>query len=481
MPDVYPDELGIGVIYTPAIARALDLCLIDVIEIEPQMFWSATGDPDNPVGIDFDLFSQLRAAPQHKLVHSVTLPVGNSRPHEPRDLERLAQCVAALGPPYTSEHLSFNRFGAETGDEWTGFLLPSKQDENGVEIAALRIDEMRRAVGTPVAFETNVNYLRRQPDEMSDGRFVRRVAETADCGILLDLHNLLTNERNGRDGLKAVFAEIPRERVWEIHLAGGMRYRDYWLDSHSGHIENELFDAAREVVDACPNLRAIIFEIMPQYIDANSGEGLQEDVRRMRSLWSARKRSRSAGLGARPVIRDKTLSAPNVAAARRREETLGALAQGKKPDDPERAIADDPAAALYADLVASMREGVLYEASPFLLRLLLAALGRAATLNLISAYRATLPPQLFGGEETRGFLRYVRTLGLETPYLSAVLDLEEALNAVQMTGEARVVLFGYDPAVLLSALAENRLPPLLAREGHEILVSLQGLEFRNSS
>src|SRR5262249_4866392 len=160
-------------------------------------------------------------------------------PHDPAALERLRESIDALGSPYASEHLSFNRFDAGDERRWTGFFLPAKQDKHGVQTAAARIDEMRRAVGVPIAFETGVNYLRPQPDEMSDGCYFRSVAEAADCGIVLDLHNLLTNERNGRASIKTVFDEIPRERVWEIHLAGGMQYRGYWLDSHSGCIEEE--------------------------------------------------------------------------------------------------------------------------------------------------------------------------------------------------------------------------------------------------
>lgn len=144
-----------------------------------------------------------------------------------------------------------------------------------MKTAAARIDEMRRAVGVPVAFETSVNYLRPHQDELSDGCFVRSVAEAADCGILLDLHNLLSNERNGRDSLRAVFDEIPPERVWEIHLAGGMQYRGYWLDSHSSHIEGELFDVARAIVAECPNIRAIIFQMMEQHIDERSRDALR--------------------------------------------------------------------------------------------------------------------------------------------------------------------------------------------------------------
>jgi uncharacterized protein len=471
-----PGELGVGVVYTPRIARVLDFGLIDVLEIEPQAFWQATGDPDDPIRIDLDLFSQLSALPQQKLVHSVTLPIGNSQPHHPRELEGLAQSIVALGAPYASEHLSFNRCDVRAKRYWTGFLLPPRQDENGVEIAAARIDEMRRAVDVPIAFETNVNYLRPQQYEMSDGRFVRRVAEAADCGILLDLHNLLTNERNGRSSLRTVFDEIPRERIWEIHLAGGMQYRGYWLDSHSSHIEDKLFDTAREIVDACPNLRAIIFEMMEHYIDESSRDALCEDVRRLRSLWTERRRSRPIAVR-RPPQTDRPREA-DPAAVRRHEDTLGALAIGQTPCDPDPTILADPATTLYADLVASMREGVLYEAVPFLVRLLLVSLGHRATMDLISAYRASLAPEPFGGNEAAGFIAYVRALALDMPHLADILDLEEALNTVQRTLDEHVVTFDCDPAALLGALAERKPPAPMVRERFYVGVSTKGLEIR---
>ena len=65
-----------------------------------------------------------------------------------------------------------------------------------VAVAAIR--RLRADLGVPLAFETGVNYLASRPDEMEDGEFVAAVAERADCGILLDLHNIYTNAVNGR-------------------------------------------------------------------------------------------------------------------------------------------------------------------------------------------------------------------------------------------------------------------------------------------
>lgn len=122
---------------------------------------------------------------------------------------------------------------------------------------------LKRHLPVPLAVETGVDYLKPLPGEMPDGEFFRSVAEQADCGILLDLHNLWANERNGRQPICEVVNQLPLERVIEMHLAGGQEYGGYWVDAHSGLADPELMDIARQVVPRLPNLKAITFEIMP--------------------------------------------------------------------------------------------------------------------------------------------------------------------------------------------------------------------------
>src|ERR1700761_4537523 len=141
-----PRELGIGVVYSPELARVLDLQLVDVLEVEPQVFWRPTGDPAAPYRIDLALFEELRALLQHRVVHSIAFPVGNSRPHDAAGLAALARSVVALDAPYASEHLSFDTFEDGGNAVWTGFFLPPRQTAAGVQTAAARLDEMRRAL-----------------------------------------------------------------------------------------------------------------------------------------------------------------------------------------------------------------------------------------------------------------------------------------------------------------------------------------------
>src|SRR4029453_5953432 len=83
------------------------------------------------------------------------------------------------------------------------------------------------AVGVPFAFETGVNYLQTRQDEIPDGEFVAELGRGGDCGILLDLHNIYCNQLNGRQTVEKFLSQIPLDRVWEMHVAGGFEMDGY--------------------------------------------------------------------------------------------------------------------------------------------------------------------------------------------------------------------------------------------------------------
>src|SRR5690349_9761932 len=228
-------------IYLPGLEPLLDVGqdLLDVIEIEPQTFWFRTA-----AGYDQrdDVLSRIERMPQRKLVHGVGAPIGGTLRPDPAMVRPFADTVQRLSAPWCSEHLNFNRASDGGVDFDTVALLPPVQSREAVALAADNIRSVQALLPVPFAFETGVNYLRPRHGELSDGEFFAAVAEQADCGILLDLHNLWCNERNGRQPVRAVLAELPLERVWEVHLAGGEELDSYWLDAHSGPIPQPLVD-----------------------------------------------------------------------------------------------------------------------------------------------------------------------------------------------------------------------------------------------
>ena len=73
--------------------------------------------------------------------------------------------------------------------------------------------------------------------------------------ILLDLHNLLADQRNGRQPVEEVLSELPLDRVLEIHVAGGFELDGYYLDAHVGGPDVELLALLNGVIARLPNIR----------------------------------------------------------------------------------------------------------------------------------------------------------------------------------------------------------------------------------
>jgi len=259
-------ELGVGLNWFPELGPVLkaNIELVDVLEVEPQSLWRREKGADRLV-LDQAALAALRRYRLPMLAHSVTLPVGGTLPPSQDEAAQLAAVSRKLSSPWVSEHLGFNRVIDESGKWQSGFLLPPRQTVSGVEAAVASVRALATRQPVPLAIETGVNYLRPRSAELPDGEFVARVAEQADCGILLDLHNVWTNERNGRQTLADYIDQIPLERVWEIHLAGGHGHRGFWLDAHSGPVPLGLMELASRIVPRLPNLKAIVFELFPSY------------------------------------------------------------------------------------------------------------------------------------------------------------------------------------------------------------------------
>jgi uncharacterized protein (UPF0276 family) len=231
---------------------------------------------------------RLEALPQRKLVHSIGTPVGGTRLGDRRQLPLLREAIARLDAPWCSEHLSFNVAGGDDGPFFTSFMLPPRQTIEGVACAARSVRALTGLLDAPLAIETGVSYLRPRQDELRDGRFVAAVAETACCGILLDVHNIWTNARNGRQPIASYLDDLPLDRVWELHLAGGQEHAGYWLDAHSGAIPDEVLRVARAVLERTPNVGALIFELMPEQVATLGDDGLRRQLEAMHLLWDGR-------------------------------------------------------------------------------------------------------------------------------------------------------------------------------------------------
>jgi uncharacterized protein len=428
-----PRDLGVGVVWWPPLDA---LChdregLVDVIEAEPEAYWVSA---PNGLGFRSFLSGALEHLSQPKLLHGVGAPLGGTCSPPDGHTAAMAAEVAALRPEHVSEHLSFTRFqtGHSNSSMFAGFMLPPLQSPAGVALATANIRQRRNALGgIRLAVETPVSYLPPIPGEWPDGAFVAAVAEAADCGILLDLHNALCNARNGRQSVAAFCNALPLERVWELHLAGGEREAGFYVDAHSGLVEPELMEIAAALIPRLPQLRAIIFEIMPERVQGVGLAVIGRQLAQIKDLWNTRATDRERhpkSAGAWPST--ETSLDPEAWST-----LLGSAVSGLMSPALDEALASwwhstEPALDLYRLLVGEGRASAVAAAAPRTTRLLLRQQGSASTRRLLMEFWRHSPQGYMAADEARAFLRF---LSAADPALSGLAEAA-AQDAAELAG-----------------------------------------------
>jgi len=470
------DGLGVGLVYWPGLEPLLEAGgpSLTSLEIEVEAFWLADPDPRSPPRLDPRAVQRIAALPQAKVIHGIGGPVGGSRGPSLAHLDRIAASVRAFDARWYSEHLAFNGGVADGKPVAAGFLLPPLQDKAGARAAARTIRLVQGYLGQRIAVETGVNYLKPRAWELQDGAFVALVQELADCDLLLDLHNIWTNARNGRQPVADFLAQIDLSRVREIHLAGGIEYRGYWLDAHSGPVPSPVLDLAREVVPRLPALGAIHVEVLPQFIPYLDLEALGEQLREISAIWDTRgSRVAPPAIGARAG--DPSRSAHPRAAApcapQAFEDCLASLVAGLPValNSPWALdLAQDPGIALLTDLARTFRAGVVVDHLKMSSRYLILHDGQDAFRGLLNDFWRSQCPMPLAMAEARAFAHWLRGRSISAPHLHSLLDYDLAMLGAGEADGPQPIRFDCEPLGLLRALGEGRLPEHLKPGAFEL-------------
>lgn len=448
--------LGVGITHSASIEPLLESRpeLFHVVEIEPQTTWLKTGGPRPQYRVREEVLLHLLSLPGRKLIHSIGTPVGGSVRPEEAQLDLLRDTIQTLSAPWVSDHLSFN----QTPEFATGFFLPPRQTVEGIKTVVRSINDLQHALPVPVAVETGVNYLRVRRDELQDGEFVRRVIDAADCGVLLDLHNVFTNALNGRQSVEEFLHYLPLDRVWEMHLAGGMEVDGFWLDAHSGEIPDALYAIAEQLVPQLPRLGAIVFEIFPSFVPQVGLDVVLEQIQRLHALWEKRSIG-TASHSSSPLPPAVVSGLHTDPLPESWERALGALVTGRQVTSRiGRELESDPGVRVIRGLVEEFRASMIVGTLRLTSRLLMLALGVDAFRTILNDYWSKVAPQSYGSLEAEAFAEYLQSIDLHVPHLAKILEFEQAAMATLTDDKSRVIRFDFEPLPLLRALAEGRLP-----------------------
>ncbi len=267
---VASDYIGAGISYRACYRDQLlaSSNQIPVLEIIPQHFFA------NPGSID-------ELAERFTLVfHDTDLPLatlGSDKVFFDARLQRLSELVARAQPQYLSTHLALT--SSPLGVD-LGHLAPLWFTEELLQHMSTRISETQSRLQIPLALE-NLAGFSIPESEMSEAEFLGALSAQTQCGVLLDLTNLLINARNqDLDPLLQMY-DYPLKSVMQIHLAGGKMRHGHWIDSHCSSVDADSF-ALLSALREHANPRAIVVERdqnFPEFSD------LMAEASRAESIW----------------------------------------------------------------------------------------------------------------------------------------------------------------------------------------------------
>jgi uncharacterized protein len=451
LPGFRPDDgalaSGVGLTYTPGIEGLLEADggrRVRSVVVDCRVL-AARREKGEHGSVDRLRLERICSLPGRKVLCGLGAPVGGARRPKPIPSTQLREVIDVLEPAWVSEELAFDHGGPPGDDFPTIVRLPVRQNLAGLSAAVCAVRSLAGRLPIPLALKNGTNYLKPRPDEMSDGAFLGGVAETAACGLVLDLGSLLTSARYGRQAPEAFLDEIPLGRVWELRVGSEAKLAD------------DLLSLARRVLPRLPNLKCLVYEIGPRTAAALGSDGITRHIERLNALWEERFRAEPAARP-RPPLGDDLLIPPGDG-PEDWEDTLGALVVGRQVHGPlAEQLAKDPGLGLYRRRAAERRQAVVSSALPFAVRLLVLALGQAGVARLLEAFWRRESVDGLGPAGARRLAAFLAENAGSVPLLREVSAYDVAVLDALTTGARAVLAFDQDPRRVFADLADHRLP-----------------------
>jgi uncharacterized protein (UPF0276 family) len=231
-------DLGIGVgLRVPHYRHILSQRpAVDFFEIISENFMVEGGKP---------IYHLEQVLERYPLIqHGVSLSIGGPEAPDASYLARLKQLVRKVKPAWLSDHFCWCGVpGAHLHD-----LLPLPYTWEAVERVAERARRVQDYLEVPFALENTSSYMTYTSSEMSEWQFISEIAERANIGLMFDVNNVYVSAYNHGFDAREFIRSVPHERIVQIHLAGHTNLGKYIIDTHRGHVIDEVWALYRETI-----------------------------------------------------------------------------------------------------------------------------------------------------------------------------------------------------------------------------------------
>ncbi len=175
------------------------------------------------------------------VMHGVSLSIGSTEPLDFDYLRKLKRLAKAVDARWISDHVCWTGIaGMNTHD-----LLPLPYNEESLRHVIDRVSIVQDVLERPFVLENPSSYVTFVASTMSEAEFIARLADEADCGLLLDVNNVFVSARNHDFDPVEYLRSMPHERVVQMHLAGHTNCGTHLIDTHDGPVIDPVWELFR--------------------------------------------------------------------------------------------------------------------------------------------------------------------------------------------------------------------------------------------
>ncbi|MEU7167191.1 DUF692 domain-containing protein [Streptomyces morookaense] len=175
------------------------------------------------------------------VLHGVSMSIGSTDPLDFGYLHRLKRLAEEIRAPWVSDHVCWTGvLGVNTHD-----LLPLPFTEETLRHVVERVRIVQDVLERPLVLENPSSYVEFRDSTLPEWEFVGRVAEEADCGLLLDVNNVHVSAFNHDFDPVRYLRGLPHDRVVQMHLAGHTHYGTHIVDTHDAPVAEPVWELYR--------------------------------------------------------------------------------------------------------------------------------------------------------------------------------------------------------------------------------------------
>lgn len=248
--------VGVGLRHQHYREALLGTSSIDFVEIHAENFFSDGG-------VVQEILTDVAKLYPISL-HSTSMGLGSAQGINTDYLKKLQRLIERIKPVSISDHACFAWSHFKGNPIHSGDLLPIEFSKQSLQMLSDNVDRVQQLLGRRILVENLSAYVELDHREMSETEFLSGLVERTNCGLLVDLNNLLVNAHNFSDQdpvehAQAWIKQIPLQSVGEIHLAGytPAAADSLIVDDHSQPVSDEcwtLYDWMLKTVGPVPTL-----------------------------------------------------------------------------------------------------------------------------------------------------------------------------------------------------------------------------------